>query len=258
MSAIVPNIEEINTWLGGDDDTVVRSEYRPALAEFARLDSVGAGAQRVINLRFHPHGPAAFDIDRFLTRDDFRYLNTRTGRQNTYPFQTVKTQAVGTARKALKMGAVAVFAANKRGNQGCVGLAAELLTQLEAPTTLPQPIQFVGDQADLQAALDYLALEYGTEWIGTRTLRAGAVVHHGDVPQETRAVLEHLVRRRVVQLAFCTSTLAEGVNLPIRTLVLYSIQRRLPGGEAGNLLARDIRNLVGRAPAEPDRRLKAW
>ena len=37
VSAIVPNIEEINVWLGGAADSVVRSEYTPALTEFAVL-----------------------------------------------------------------------------------------------------------------------------------------------------------------------------------------------------------------------------
>jgi helicase len=50
-----------------------------------------------------------------------------------------------------------------------------------------------------------------------------------------------------VRFAICTSTLAEGVNLPIRTLVLYSVQRRGKAGQTENLLARDIKNLVGRA-----------
>jgi replicative superfamily II helicase len=37
-SAIVPNIEEINAWLGGTDETVVRSDYRPALAQSCRRE----------------------------------------------------------------------------------------------------------------------------------------------------------------------------------------------------------------------------
>ena len=122
VSAIVPNIEEINAWLGGTPDTVVRSDYRPALAEFARLDSAGSGVNTTITLQFHPHEETPqFNVDRFLSRDDFRYRNPASGQLKTYGFDTIKAQAVATARKALPMGSVAVFAANKRGNQGCVG-----------------------------------------------------------------------------------------------------------------------------------------
>ena len=50
-----------------------------------------------------------------------------------------------------------------------------------------------------------------------------------------------------MRLAICTSTLAEGVNLPICTLVLYSVQRRIGPRGYEDLLARDIKNLAGRA-----------
>lgn len=248
VSAIVPNIEEINAWLGGTEDSVIRSEYRPAIAEFATLQVAGANAQAVVSLQLHPHDAAAtFLIEHFLTREDFRYRNPSTGRLNTYGFQSVKTQAIATARKSLSMGAVAVFAANKRGHQGAVGLAEELLSQLRHPLPMPEPIQSIAGAAKLQAAVEYLTLEYGPSWIGTRLLEAGAVLHHGDIPQESREVVEGLVREENVRLAICTNTLAEGVNLPIRTLVLYSVQRRGRDGATENLLARDIKNLVGRA-----------
>ncbi|TAK01117.1 DEAD/DEAH box helicase, partial [bacterium] len=243
VSAIVPNIEEINAWLGGTADTVVRSTYRPALVEFAVLRVSGAGASKSVALQLHPHETETtrFSVEGFLTRDDFRYRNPSTQNLNTYSFSSVITQTIATARKALPLGPVAVFAANKRGNQGVVGLAEELLSQLEKPMRLPVPIQFVQDAAKLQAAVEYFGLEYGNDWVGTRVLAVGAVVHHGDIPQESREVIEVLVREEVVRLVICTSTLAEGVNLPIRTLVLYSVQRQRP------MLARDIKNLAGRA-----------
>jgi helicase len=249
ISAIVPNIEEINAWLGGTAETVVRSDYRPAVAEFAVLHVNGTGASKTVALQLHPHEAETtrFSVDGFLTRDDFRYRNPATGQLKTYSFGSIKTQAIASARKALAMGAVAVFAANKRGNQGAVGLAEELLSQLENPMPLPLPIQFVPNAAKLQAAVEYFRLEYGSQWSGTRALAAGAVLHHGDIPQESREVIEALVREEHVRLAICTNTLAEGVNLPIRTLVLYSVQRRRPDGATENLLARDIKNLVGRA-----------
>lgn len=245
VSAIVPNIEEVNLWLGGAADSVVRSDYRPALAEFSVLRSSGTGTGAVVSLVIHPHEtpPIRFTIDGFLTREDFQWTNVETGRRNTYPFASMKTRAIAAARKALRMGTVAVFAANKRGDQGAVGLAEELLEQRQL--TLPGPIEFA-EMTRLTPAVAYLELEYGASWIGARALAVGAVLHHGDIPQETREVIEALLRDGAVRFAICTNTLAEGVNLPIRTLVLYSVQRRQKSGRPEKLLARDIKNLVGR------------
>ncbi len=247
MSAIVPNIEEINAWLGGGQDTVIKSNYRPAIAEFSVLRSVGSGVGKSVRLDMHPHAEQRqYSIHGFLDRNTFQYVNSQTGRTKTYGFSSTKTLAVAAARKVLSMGATAVFAANKRGDQGAIGLAEELIKQLDCPLPLPKPI----DHADVEALrkrVDYLESEFGADWIGTRSLSNGAVLHHGDIPQETREVLEELLRDRRVQLVICTSTLAEGVNLPIRSLVLYSVQRRVGSGRPENMLARDIKNLVGRA-----------
>lgn len=248
ISSIVPNIEEVNAWLGGTDDSVVRSDYRPALAEFSVLRISGSGSDTVVALEMHPHEmpPIRFTIDGFLSRADFQYTNTDTGRYNIYSFSSIKTQAIAAARKSLGMGVAAVFAANKRGTQGVLGLAEELLDQVALRLSLPAPIDFTAT-SKMTPALAYLKLEYGPSWIGTRTLAAGAILHHGDIPQETREVVEALLRDGYVRFAICTNTLAEGVNLPIRTLVLYSVKRRQKNGRPENLLARDIKNLVGRA-----------
>ena len=226
LSAIVPNIEEINAWLGGSLDSVVRSDYRPALAEFAVLRFTGNNQSLAVELDMHPHEPAPvrFQISPFLKREDFRWMNPATQRQNTYAFRSFKTLAIAAARKALPMGAAAVFAANKRGDQGAVGLAEELIKQLGLRLPLPEPATFSNPER-VGHVLEYLNSEYGSQWVGTQMVRAGAILHHGDVPQETREVLELLLRQRYVRFAICTSTLAEGVNLN-RTLVLYSVQRR--------------------------------
>jgi len=248
VSAIVPNIEEINLWLGGAEDSVVRSDYRPAVAEFSVLRPVGPGSSPPLDLEMHPHEeePIRYRIERFLRREDFQWLNPATDRMKTYPFSSVKTRAIAAARKALPMGAAVVFAANKRGNQGAIGLANELLLQMEKGLPLPSPLTFADHNA-ITLASEYLEGEYGANWVGTRSLKVGAVLHHGDVPQETREVVEKLLREGRVALGICTSTLAEGVNLPIRTLVLYSVQRLGQQGARENLLTRDIKNLVGRA-----------
>lgn len=248
MSAIVPNIEDINSWLDGSDTGVVRSDYRPAIAEYATLRSTGTGIGTRVELVMHPHEPlpTRFSIKAFLSRTDFEYFNPDTGRRNTYSFSSINTQAISAGRKALPMGAVAVFAANKRGNQGAIGLAEKLIDQLSFDLPLPRPIDYA--QADkIEPIVQYLRLEFGADWLGTRMVSAGAILHHGDIPQEAREVLEGLLRDGGVRFVICTNTLAEGVNLPIRTLILYSVQRSQGKGPAEPLLTREIKNLVGRA-----------
>jgi len=249
ISAVVPNIEEVNVWLGGSRDDIVRSTFMPAHTEFGLLSSEGRGAHSVIDLEIRPHvaAPDGFRVERFLDRTDFTYRNPQTRRLNTYPFDSVKARTIAGARRALGVGAVAVFATNKRGSQGVVGLAAELLKQIEFGLPLPLPLAHSTDSVALQDAAEYLTAEFGSGWVGTRSLAAGAVIHHGDLPQEAREVAEDMLRSGVSRFVICTNTLAEGVNLPIRTLFLYSVQRMDASGTRVDLKVRDIRNLVGRA-----------
>lgn len=249
VSAIVPNVEEINTWLGGSDSTVVRSDYRPSIAEFAVLRPTGSGRQQNIGLELHePSTSVPFHtLPGFLRPADFQFTSTSTHRLNTYAYSSTKTRAVAAARKALALGPVAIFATEKGGDRGVVGLANELLKQMESGLDLPLPLDFLNGAERVDAAVAYLSREFGDDWVGTRSLRAGAIVHHGDVPQETREVLEELVSDRHVSMVMCTSTLAEGVNLPLRTMVLYSVKRSSDGNAPEAMLARDIKNLVGRA-----------
>lgn len=248
VSAIVPNIEEINAWLGGSEQSVARSDFRPAEAEYAMLRSYGRGANARAGLEMQSVDSSleAHTLPDFLSPADFRFNNPETRRANNYPHQSYKTQAVAVARKALILGTVAVFSTMKRGDQGVVGLAEELLRQLDRDIPLPQPIEHVVDRTGIVQVGDYLSREFGANWVGTRCLEVGAVMHHGDLPQETREAVEELLASAQVRMVLCTSTLAEGVNMPIRTLVLYTIRRQSRTG-AVPMLARDIRNLVGRA-----------
>ncbi|GAA2165489.1 replicative superfamily II helicase [Humibacillus xanthopallidus] len=249
VSAIVPNIEEINAWLGGSEGSVVRSDFRPAEAEYAVLRPRGSGRATRVGLQMQAVDTnlEAHTLPDFLQVSDFQFTNPTTLRPNTYNFSSVKTQAIAAARKSLVLGTVAVFSATKTGAQGVVGLAEELLKQLDSDVPLPRPIDAVEDQTAIELVSDYLGREFGPGWVGTQSLRAGVVVHHGDIPQETREAVEELLSDGKIRLVLCTGTLAEGINLPIRTLVLYAVQRRTRTGMPIPMLARDIRNLVGRA-----------
>ena len=73
-------------------------------------------------------------------------------------------------------------------------------------------------------------------------LLAGIGVHHRDVRRQTRRVVEDAARDGALRFLVCTSTLLEGIDLPIRTVVMV-----YPGRSPGPLSISDLRNLEGRA-----------
>ncbi len=70
----------------------------------------------------------------------------------------------------------------------------------------------------------------------------GAFVHHGGIPMGIRCAVEYAMQKRLIVFLVCTSTLAQGVNLPIRYLIIPTIYQ---GKE--QIKVRDFQNLIGRS-----------
>jgi POLQ-like helicase len=66
--------------------------------------------------------------------------------------------------------------------------------------------------------------------------------HHGNTPQGIGLAVEHAIRNDLARFVICTSTLAQGVNLPIRYLLVTSLYQ-----DAERIKVRDFHNLIGRA-----------
>ena len=107
--------------------------------------------------------------------------------------------------------------------------------------TIKPPFE-LSDQREAKRLAYLYASNLGDEAITTRSARLGIFTHHGDTPEGIRLAVEHAMKTRKVGFVICTSTLAQGVNLPIRYLIVTGIyQGREP------ISVRDFHNLIGRA-----------
>jgi superfamily II DNA/RNA helicase len=245
ISAIIPNIEEINKWLNGTPKSVAISSFRPTDLEYAFLRP-GPGKGH-FHLDYNPFAnrPKKYEIYRFFTPRDFQYLNNFTNRINKYNYNKKSTLTLALALRSLESGAVAVFAPHKKGPSGIESLALELQSMLSAKLPLPSPLQYASPQA-ISELSDYTSMIFGKNHLLSQLCLLGALYHTGDLPQYVREAFEEEIRNGRIKLVLCTNTLAEGVNLPIRSIVLHST-KRYENNEWRPMSLRNIRNLVGRA-----------
>jgi hypothetical protein len=96
---------------------------------------------------------------------------------------------------------------------------------------------------DIELVRKYILDEVGEEVILTKILRKRICTHHAGLSDETKLLLEHLIRKKLINYVCSTTTIAEGVNFPVSTVFFDSYQK----GTGNKITANDFWNIAGRA-----------
>lgn len=242
ISAILPNIDVIHEWLGGNPNTLTQSEYKPVDIDYAILAKTNKSSWQ-LNFNTIYEQPRSYFLLNFITTTDFEFLNERTQRLNTLSNKpNYLLLSCASALKARKHGAVAVFTTQK-GKSGVSGIAKTFLNFFAKNLHVANH-DFVRSQK-LQDLIQYISIQLGDDHQLKNLLGHGIGYHHGDLPQEIRREMEFAIQNNLIDILICTSTLAEGVNLPIRTLIVHTI-KRFNGKIIKPIKLRSIKNIVGR------------
>jgi len=249
LSAILPNVDMIHGWLGGDEDTLAISDYKPVQTDYAFLTKQTPTSWQLIFNPNYPQ-PRSFFLRHFLIQDDFRFLNPDTGRNKLIDnWKSFLSLACVSSIKARRNGPVALFTTT-RGNNGVNGLANKLLSMYENKIFAIQgqtPLS-ITQRNETRYLSEYLNFLLGTDYLLSKLVKYNSGFHHGLLPQEIRRVMEEGIENNVILILICTSTLAEGVNLPIRTLVIHTTRRYNPETEKHQYIEnRSLKNIIGRA-----------
>ncbi|GAA4584833.1 hypothetical protein GCM10023194_25740 [Planotetraspora phitsanulokensis] len=110
--------------------------------------------------------------------------------------------------------------------------------------------QALADQLDelpgTAPLVDFVRLQLGDDHPLVAVLRHGVGFHHAGLPIEVLEALEEAVRDDTLPYLTCTSTLTDGVNLPVRTVVIYD-QTYAGQAEDAKLRGARLVNAMGRA-----------
>ncbi|MCZ2897032.1 DEAD/DEAH box helicase [Burkholderia thailandensis] len=237
VSAVISNAAAVGRWLIGERAFVV--------------DGQGLmPTQRSVVFTSWQHALGTLQFDALGQPDDFPYFVPRViepytfplrGRERVvrvFPGREPSDVALYLGLKLAPQGSAAIFCGRK---DSAAGIVRDAVQYFERGLPYPSPAD-IANQDEL-AKLVYLHVKhFGEGAVVTRGARFGLLAHHGNTPQGLRLCIEHAVKEELVPLVVCTSTLAQGVNLPLRYLIVSTIYQ---GGE--RVKVRDFHNLMGRA-----------
>jgi len=108
------------------------------------------------------------------------------------------------------------------------------------------PLLSEGQRVQLHAAVNRLDWKEGVGPKLRQMLHRGVGVHHAGLLPKYRRVVEDLFERKLLAVAICTETLASGINLPARSVVLQSLVKG-PFGKEKLVDASTAHQIFGRA-----------
>ena len=254
LSAVISsaNAADFAEWLCSDREALIESDWRPA------RQLVGIYNAREDRISYPLEGPVAgapapFVVGAATPREYVDYTpKLRRERRVEFPNRTKGEIAAELAIRFSEQGPVLVFATS-RVNAESVAKTIQRGLQLRSQTpdaNLPSSFATVRDRP-ARAALDV-----ASRWLGERAsisslLKDGVGVHHAGLPDPVRRAIEADFRRGLLPVIVATTTLAQGVNLPVKTAIIHSITRFIGddegSGRSEDISAREFRNIVGRA-----------
>lgn len=221
LSATVPNIHELATWMG----TVREREFR-----------VIEETHRPVPLQHNFYSPKFGIIS--LKGIKRQYRNDPKERKK---FLRRKPSSKRIIELVLRHGHMPIlyFCFNRRSCEYNAEMHAELdLLSIEEHG---RSVQMVNDLVKQYTLSEYEKLPY------LRTLwESGTAFHHAGILPAAKEIVERLFTAGLIKLLFCTETFALGVNMPASAVIFDELEK-FDGVEYNYLMTREYNQMAGRA-----------
>ncbi|MEN2741043.1 DEAD/DEAH box helicase [Microbacterium sp. X-17] len=244
LSATVSNAEEFGAWLDtvrGETELIV-SEVRPVPLEQHVLvrgdllplfdDRAGVAVAQVNQelLRIRSAGGARYESNR--RAHPYRSGGPRGGRKPARGNRPLRADAQRIGRidrpevvellgRANLLPAI-FFIFSRVGCDQAVQQVRSAGVRLTTPEERAEIRAIVEDRTQTLLDEDLAVLGYG-EWLDN--LERGVAAHHAGLLPAFKEVVEELFQRKLLKAVFATETLALGINMPARTVVLEKLEK---------------------------------
>lgn len=241
LSAVVPNAESLQQWVGATPAGTITSQWTPNTKRLAIWSREGELTWYHSNDPLAPSGVKPTDRVATLTlpwphsvftrRSDFgitKFLEPANNDNLAFLLEYLSQRF---------QAPILCVCPTRDMTRKVAAAAAKRFPELNP---LPEPLAALTDEiATKHPHLGHLA----------KALRCGVAFHNASLPHELRAGIEDAAKDCALKAVISTTTLAEGVDLPFRATVLadwltYSDDHQVP---LSSLLVRNIAGRAGRA-----------
>ncbi|KIY40764.1 hypothetical protein TZ03_11545 [Pseudomonas sp. 10-1B] len=238
ISAVMSNAETIGEWLNGESGVHIQgSNSLPSIKSVAFLSWVTEMGQLSYLGRDNKNDSGLY-VPKVIQQ-----LNLgRKGRERNdrvFPARG-ETQSISCylGLKLCHQGPVAIFCGDKRS---VVSLCNTIVNAYDRNLPLSKP-STISDAGELERITFLSNLHFSDGHIFSKAIPLGVLPHSSAVPNGIRMSVEWAMDKKSAHFVVCTSTLAQGVNLPIKYLLVSSVMQ---GGKW--ISTREFQNLIGRA-----------
>jgi len=247
ISAVISNAEAVGEWLNGEPNVVEGTTLIPTfrsvgfaswLDRLGRIEYVDSRDAEQGEF-FVPRVIERFNLGRKPRETTDRFFPEQELKPNSKPNPDFgKTVALYLGLKLISNGSIAVFCGRKDTAAKICEKAVDVIER-DVPLALPSNFS---DAQEVNRLTYLLVKNLGSGAPASKSAEHGIFSHHGNTPHGIRLSVEHAMRENLVRFVVCTSTLAQGVNLPIRYLIVTSVYQGME-----RIKVRDFHNLIGRA-----------
>ncbi|MBI0424822.1 DEAD/DEAH box helicase [Acinetobacter sp. ACIN00229] len=233
ISAVIQNAHDIRNWLIGNNGKIVDGTKLLASSKSIAFASwlEGKGGE----LHFKEDFP--YFVPRIFNQKSLKKLD-RERKVRTFPESTNADVALDLAIRLLPQGPVAIYNGLKTSALNIIKRAVEIY---QRDFEILPPAHF-SDPKEIKNLYSLIGKNFGEDSELAKGANYGFFLHHGTTPTGLRLSIEYAMQKHLIKFISCTSTLAQGVNLPIRYLIVTSMNQ---AGE--KIKVRDFQNLIGRA-----------
>lgn len=238
ISAVMSNAKTIGEWLNGESGEHIQgSNWLPSIKSVAFLSWVTEMGQLSYLGRDNKFDSGLY-VPQIIQQVNLGHREGENG-DVIFPLKDkIHTISCYLGLKLCHQGPVAIFCGDKRS---IITLCTTIVDVYERGFPTPKPSD-ISDHNELSKIAFLSNLHFSESHIFSQAIPLGVLPHSSAVPNGLRISVEWAMDRKAAHLVVCTSTLAQGVNLPIKYLLVSNTM------QAGRRIStREFQNLIGRA-----------